>query len=135
MIGKHFLLATLVAVVATWLTDWLFTGALFHERYGRYPEVWRRPAGGSGESRAVAWACALGVLTCAAFVAACAVLHNVGYAPALKFAVLVWLIGPLPLTISNALFIKIDPLIVASHSFSWLVKLAVAALAVGWFFS
>lgn len=129
---SHVLLAIMVAAVVTWLTDWFFGGVLLHERYHRYPEVWRRSAGGPGETRAIAWATVTGVLTCVAFVAACASFRIVGFAPALKLAGFIWLIGPLPHTISTALFIKMDPLLVAGHSIGWLVKLGATALAVGW---
>jgi hypothetical protein len=39
---------------------------------------------------------------------------------------------PLPLLITNALFIKLHPLTVVAHALGWLVKLLVAAAAVGW---
>ncbi len=132
MITRPLLLAILVAAVVTSLTDWFFMGILFHERYKRFPEVWRRPAGGAGETQAIVWSTVIGLVTCAAFIFACAIFHLAGYCAPLKLAVLAWLIGPLPLTITNAFFIKLDPLIVASHSLGWLVKLAVAALAFGW---
>ena len=45
-------------------------------------------------------------------------------------AAAVWLIGPLPLTIVNALWIKLAPAIAASWAVGWLVKLAIAAIAV-----
>lgn len=132
MSTRQLLLAILVAAVATSMTDWFFFGILFHERYKRYPEVWRRSAGGSGETKAILWSTLMGLVTCAAFVVTGAAFHLAGYCAALEFAVLAWVIGPLPLTISNAFFLKIDPLIVVSHSLGWLVKLAVAALAFGW---
>ncbi len=48
----------------------------------------------------------------------------------LVFAVLVWLMVPVPLLITNALFIKLHPLVVVSNSLGWLAKLVVAALSV-----
>jgi hypothetical protein len=38
----------------------------------------------------------------------------------------------LPLIVTNALFIKLQPQIAASHSLGWLVKLIIAAVAVVW---
>jgi hypothetical protein len=34
-------LAIVVAGFVATFTDWLFMGVLFHDRYMRYPEVWR----------------------------------------------------------------------------------------------
>ena len=58
-------------------------------------------------------------------------LHSV--AGALKLAVAVWLIGPLPLILTNAAFMKLHRVFVASYAVGWLVKLAIVALAAGWF--
>ena len=57
----------------------------------------------------------LGLLTSAAFMATCVIFNIHGYRSTLEFAALVWLMVPLPLTITNALFIKLHPLIVVSH--------------------
>ena len=48
-------------------------------------------------------------------------------------AVAVWLIGPLPLILTNAAFMKLHRVFVASYSVGWLVKLALVAVAVGCF--
>ena len=52
---------------------------------------------------------------------------------ALKLALAVWVIGPLPLILTNAAFIKLHRVFVASYAAGWLVKLAIAGLAVGLF--
>jgi len=39
---------------------------------------------------------------------------------------------PVPLLITNALFIKIQPLTVLSHALGWLAKLAIAAIIAAW---
>lgn len=131
---KHFLLAILVSGVAGSFTDWLFGGILFHDKYLAYPEVWRQKPG-QDDTAAITWSMILGLLTSAAFMATCVAFNIHGYRASLEFAALVWLMVPLPLTITNALFIKLHPLIVVSHSLGWLVKLAVAALAAGWLLS
>jgi hypothetical protein len=59
-------------------------------------------------------------------------LHLFSYGATLKLALAAWLIGPLPLIVTNALFIKLQPQIAASHSLGWLVKLIIAAVAVVW---
>jgi hypothetical protein len=83
---------------------------------------------GGAEGKAVAWSILLGFVTCGAFVFACAALQ----APPILFAVAVWLMAPLPIVISNALFIKLHPLTVVAHALGWLAKLLVAAGAVAW---
>jgi Protein of unknown function (DUF1761) len=131
---KHFLLAILAASVASSFTDWLFAGVLFHDKYFAHPEVWRKELR-QDDTGAITWSMILGLLTSAAFMATCVAFNIHGYRSTLEFAALVWLMVPLPLTITNALFIKLHPLIVVSHSLGWLAKLAVAALAAGWLLS
>jgi hypothetical protein len=124
----RFLLAVVAAGFVSSLTDWLFAGVLFHDKYLAYPEVWRQSPGKS-ETPAVAWSVVLGFVTAAAFIFACEEFHVHGYEATLKLAALCWLMVPLPLLITNALFIKLHPLVVVSHSLGWLAKLAVAALS------
>jgi hypothetical protein len=96
-----------------------------------YPEIWRQGA----EGRAIALTSPLPFLTCGvfAYVTARLGLHSVS--GAVKLAVAVWLIGPLPVILTNAAFIKLHRVFVVSYAVSWLVKLMIAAVAVGWFFS
>jgi hypothetical protein len=54
-------------------------------------------------------------------------------AGAVKLAVAVWLIAPLPLILTNAAFMKLHRVFVASYAAGWLVKLMIVAVAVGWF--
>lgn len=128
---KHFLLAVLLSGIAGSLADWLFAGVLFHEKYLAYPEVWR-PSLKQNDAGAIAWGMILGFLTFAAFMAACVTFNVHGYRSDLQLAVLIWIMVPLPLIITNAFFIKLHPLIVVSHSLGWLAKLVIAALAAGW---
>jgi hypothetical protein len=125
--------ARLVAIVVgagivSSLTDWFFAGDWIHRRY-TYPEIWRQGA----ESRAIALTSPLPFLTCAVFgyVIARLGLHSVS--SAVKLAVAVWLIGALPLILTNAAFMKLHRVFVASYATSWLVKLTILAAAVGWF--
>jgi hypothetical protein len=122
-------LAVLVSGVASSLTDWLFMGDWLYKRYDRNPEIWRFQ-GGQGENKAILWSSLFPFLTCAIFVLLCGGLHLYSYRGTLKLALAIWLIGPLPLTVVNALWIKLAPAIAASYSVGWLVKLALAALAV-----
>lgn len=116
------------AGIVSSLTDWFFAGDWIHRRY-TYPEIWRQ----GEESRAIALTSPLPFVTCGvfAFVAARLGLHSVS--AALKLAVAVWVIGPLPLILTNAAFMKLHRVFVASYAIGWLTKLAIAAVGVGWF--
>jgi hypothetical protein len=130
MSSGHVALAILLSGLAVCLTDWLFFGVLFHDKYLAYPEIWRQAP--AGEGKAVFWSILLGFVTCAAFVVACSAFHVRAYAAATGLAAAIWAMVPLPLLITNALFIKLHPLTVLAHALGWLVKLLVAAAAVGW---
>src|SRR5688572_8733998 len=121
--------AALLGALLGSLADWLFAGLLFHDRYQRHPEIWRPRVGERG--RIVA-AQALSLLTAAAFVALAAKLHQTDLRGALKLAAMIWLIAPLPLLLANAMFIKIDPLVTASHAAGWLAKLLLIAGVTAW---
>ena len=116
------------AGIVSSLTDWFFAGDWIHRRY-TYPEIWRQ----GEESRAIALTSPLPFVSCGvfAFVAARLGLHSVS--SALKLAVAVWVIGPLPLILTNAAFMKLHRVFVASYAVGWLIKLAIVAVAVGWF--
>ena len=128
----HVAEAVIVGGFVASLTDWLFMGDWLYKRFNQYPEIWR-VSHGQGEMRAIAWYTPLPFITCAAFTFLCVRLHVHTNSSALKLALTVWLIGPLPLLIGNALFIKLHSAIVASYALGWLVKLEVAALAVMFF--
>jgi hypothetical protein len=133
MSGLHILYAVLLYGVASNLTDWFFFGILFHNKYSAHPEVWRRAQGTGGEGKAIAWSSLISLLTIAGFICTCSTFSIHGYKPTLEFAALIWIIAPLPLTITNALFIKLHPLTVVSHSLGWLARLILAAIAVAFF--
>jgi hypothetical protein len=122
-------LTVVSAGIVASLTDWLFMGDWLYKRYDQHPEIWRHPHG-QGEMKAIAWATPLPFTTCAVFTLVCARLGLRSYDATIKLALAIWLVGPLPLLIANALFIKLHPAITASYSLGWLVKLVVAAVAV-----
>jgi len=122
-------LAVLASGVATSLTDWLFMGDWLYKRFDRHPEIWRYQ-GGQGENKAILWSSLLPFLTCVVFVLVCGGLHLYSYRGTLKLALAIWLIGPLPLTITNALWLKLTPAIATSYALGGLVKLALVALSV-----
>jgi hypothetical protein len=115
------------AGVASSLTDWFFAGDWLHRRW-TYPEIWR-----GDEGRAIALSAPLPFLTCGvfAYVAARLGLHSI--ASTVKLAAAVWLIGPLPLILTNAAFMKLHRVFVVSYATGWLVKLLIVAVAAGWF--
>ena len=122
-------LTVLAGGIVASLTDWLFMGDWLYKRYNQYPEIWRHPHG-QGEMKAIAWSAPLPFVTCAVFTLLCARLNFHSYSATVKLALAIWLVGPLPLLITNALFIKLHSAITASYSLGWLVKLVVAAVAV-----
>lgn len=122
----HVFAASIVGAVLGSLADWVFAGVLFHGRYQRHPEVWRT---GGSETLRIGGAQVLCLLTSVAFVALASTLGQVSLPQTLKLAALIWLIAPLPLLVANALFIKMDPLVTASHAVGWLVKLLLIAAA------
>jgi hypothetical protein len=132
MTWSRIALAILASGVFSSLTDWLFMGDWLYKRYDRNPEIWRYPKG-SGENTAILWSSVLPFLTCGVFVLVCCGLHLYTCRETCKLAVAVWLIGPLPLVIVNALWIKLSAPIAISFSLGWLVKLVLPALAVGLF--
>ena len=110
------------------MTDWFFAGDWVHRRY-TYPEIWRQ----GGEGKAIALTSPLPFVTCGmfTFVADRLGLHSVS--STLKLAVAVWAMGPLPLILTNAAFIKLHRVFVASYAIGWLTKLVIVAVAAGWF--
>ena len=120
-------LVTLGAGVLTSLTDWFFAGDWIHRRY-TYPEIWRHGA----ESKAIALTSPLPFLTCGVYAILSAKLGLTALGAG-RVAVALWVIGPLPLILTNAAFMKLHRVFVVSYVIAWLVKLEVAALAAGWF--
>lgn len=124
----HLALVTIGAGIVASLTDGFFAGDWIHRRW-TYPEIWRQGA----EAKAIALTSPLPFLTCGVFAYATPQLgiHSVG--GAVLLAVVVWLTGPLPLILTNAAFMKLHRVFVASYLIGWLVKLIIVALAAGWF--
>jgi hypothetical protein len=124
----RFAIAVLASGFLSSMTDWLFMGDWLYKRFDRNPEIWRYSAG-QGENKAILWSTLLPFVTCGVFILTCRALHLNSFRDALELASAIWLIGPLPLTIVNALWIKFAPAIAASHALGWLVKLIIAAAA------
>ncbi|MDE2234498.1 MAG: hypothetical protein KGK44_02995 [Gammaproteobacteria bacterium] len=123
-----FLVTVIVASVLASLSDWLFGGFLFHEKYRAHPEIWRESVG-QRESLMLTGSTLLIVVTCAVFIYLAARLHALGWTQVLGLALGIWLLAPLPLLATNALFIKIHPLNTLSNAIGWLMKLLICAVA------
>ena len=126
----RFLLTVLAAGVVSSVTDYLFMGLLFHDKYNAYPEVWRSPKG--EDKRAIAISTGIGFVVCAIFTFVCYRLNfqfYPMYVP-LKLAVAVWAMGALPIVISNSVWMKLHPQIAVAHALGWLAKFVVTAVAV-----
>jgi hypothetical protein len=108
------------------LTDWFFAGDWLHRRW-TYPDIWRHGA----EQRAIALSAPLPFLTCGvfAYVAIRLGLHSI--ASTVNLAAAVWLMGPLPLILTNAAFMKLHRVFVVSYATGWLVKLMIVAVVAG----
>jgi len=116
------------AGVLSSLTDWFFAGDWIHKRF-TYPEIWRKGA----EARAVALTSPLPFLTCLVFAVLAWRLGLRTVPSSAKLAAAIWLLGPLPLILTNAAFIKMHRVFVACYAAGWLVKLLIVAVAVGLF--
>jgi hypothetical protein len=123
----NLLWAALLGAILGSLADWLFAGVLFHGRYLLHPEVWRTT---SSDTRRVMIAQLTTLLTAGSFTLLAYRLGTTHWSAAFGLAGMIWLIAPLPLLLANALFIKIDWLVTASHAAGWLVKLLLCATAV-----
>lgn len=121
------ILAVLCSGAVTSMTDWFFAGDWIHKRF-TYPEIWRK----GPETRAIVVSSVFPFVTCAAFIALSLWLEIHALPSLLRMAVLIWIVGPLPLNMTNAAFIKLHRVFVASYSVGWLVKLLIAGIAAHW---
>jgi hypothetical protein len=117
-------MAIFVSFFAASLSDWLFMGVLFHERYNIFPEVWREAR---GERTKIVIAQLCSAMTAAGFVWLAVLIGPLSLARALTMAALIWLIGPLSLLLGNHLFIKLDLYVTITNAIGWLVKLSLLA--------
>jgi len=83
--------------------------------------------------RAIALTNPLPFLTCSVFAFVIARLGFHSVESRIKLTVAVWLIKPLPLILTNAAFMKLHRVFVASYAFGWLIKLVIVAVATGCF--
>ena len=119
----HFLLALVAATVVISLTDWLFFGVAFHDRYMRTPDVWRQIP----EGKKIAGSMVFAVIGVAAYLHLLSYLGIHDVHTLAMTSLLAWLAASLPQTVTNTLYIKYAPEIVVTHSLGWLARIFVAA--------
>jgi hypothetical protein len=120
----RFWAAVVVGLVLASLADWLFAGILFHDRYQTHPEVWRV---NGANPRALIAAQVMTIPTVVGLIALMIWTGQIALPASLTLALLVWAVAAAPPIIANGLYIKIDPIVVATHTIGWLVKLGLVA--------
>ena len=123
--------AVIVAGVVSSFTDWFFMGVLFSDRYQKYPETWWPRSGKSAERGAIMWSTALGFITAAAVVLLCVYAGVTSIGGALIVAALAAAAGPLVTTITNGMWIRIDPAVTFAHMVGYVVRFLIAGIAAG----
>jgi Mg/Co/Ni transporter MgtE len=124
--------AIIVAGVLSSLTDWFFMGVLFHDRYNKYPDTWWLRGGSQDAERSpILWSTALGFVTAAAVVLLCVFAGVTSITGGLIVAALAAAAGPLVTTITNGMWIRIDPAVTAAHTLGYIVRFLIAGIAAG----
>jgi len=131
MSAGYIALAVILSGIAGSLTDWLFYGVMFHKKYGDTPQTWRMEAGKS-EGKNITISTLLGFVICGVFIATCLLYGIREHHKVFHLALLIWLMVPVPLVIVNSIYIRMNRLLIISHSLAWLVRLAVTALIFVW---
>src|SRR5262245_23061815 len=122
-------LAVVISGVIASFSDWFFMGVLFHQRYLIKPEIWRNPPGGNN-TRLIIWSEIVGLLSSAALAWLLLMAVPLAYPRALTIAATAWLIGPVPVLVTNAIWTKMDALVTVSHALGWLVRFVITAILV-----
>ncbi len=121
----HFLIVVAASSVIASFTDWLFMGALFHDRYLAHPEVWRDATGRNTDK--IILSQLIGVICSAALTFLLARASHGDLTHDLVIAVVVWLAGAVPITTQNVVWMKLHPLIGASQAAGWLARFLITA--------
>jgi hypothetical protein len=123
--------AILVAGTIASFTDWLFMGVLFADRYKKYPETWWPRATKAEETTPILWSTALGYITTAAVILLCVIAGVHDYKGALIVAALAAAAGPLVISPTTGLWVRIDPAVTAAHTAGYIVRFLIAGVAAG----
>lgn len=124
----RFALAALASGIAGSFTDWFFMGFLFHRKYMEAPEMWRGQPG-QPETEKIAFSALLGLVASVAFIYLC---YWTGALPILRstirMAAVVWFVAPVPLILTNVLWMKFHPLLGMTHMLGWLARFIVTGV-------
>jgi hypothetical protein len=120
-----FIGVTLLATLLASLTDWLFFDLLVHRMYNAAPGIWRP----GGRLRIITSQVVGTIATAAAVEIA---MRVPGYPIHVAFCL--WGGGALPIMLQNAQWMRIHPVIAASHALGWLARLLIATLLAAMFF-
>lgn len=121
----HLAAVAAAAGVLTTYTDWVLAGDWIQKRFGN-SEMWRERG-----ILSVLLSTVLPFVTCAGFALLAWKLQFMGLRNCLKLGLAIWVIGPLPIIISQGVFLKLNRMVIALLAASWLVKLTIIAVAVG----
>ncbi len=125
------------------IADWFFSGSKWaHKYYAAFPEIWRplgEHAGRGEEGRVIRSAIFLGFEFAFAFV-----LFYLFFQPGVVFSspltrglavgLILWLLIPVPLLLTQHLFIKYHKVSTLGHLATWYVKLTAASLIMAFMF-
>ena len=128
----HIILAFAASAILASFTDWFFFGFLFHDRYQATPGVWKKYKDKKDEMRSIMICLGYMSITSLVFVVGCAWLAITTLPASLAAAMGIWIMIPVPLLLSNAVYIPMDRRIVLGHSLGWLARLLVTARCVAW---
>lgn len=128
----RFFLAVIVSGIASSFTDWLFMGVLFRSKYLETPETWRNKPGQQETGNIIA-SSVIGLVGCAAFIYL-SVWTGALVVPRaeLRLAAIAWLASPVPVILSNVIWIKMNPLLGLTHILGWLARFVVTGLIAIW---
>jgi len=129
----HIAEASVLAIILASFTDWYFFGILFHNRYHSTPGVWKQYKDKKDEMRSISISMLYQSITSVVFIIACSYLQVNTLVPAMIAALVVWVMVPLPLLLSYGVFIRMDRLIIVSHSLGWLARLLITAACISLF--
>ena len=123
----HVLVTFLVSAFIASFTDWYFFGVLFHDRYMKTPGIWKKYKDKKDEMRSIWISEAVMSVSLLVFVLVCAHTGWTTFSSSIQAALVFWIMIPLPLLVTNAIYIPMDRRIVMSHSLGWLARLLVTA--------
>jgi len=123
--------AVIVAGLVSSFTDWFFMGVLFHDRYQTYPDTWWPLSGAASERGPIIWSTALGFVTAAAVAALCEFAGVTSIGGGLLVGALAAAAGPLVISPTAGMWVRIDPLVTAAHTAGYIVRFLIAGIAAG----